>query len=151
MPLERDKVLVELIEILVALHQKLSDDLIRSTHISLQCLMFPRVTSSGRANGQTGGSYRRPRECVVASELLQDLDLRGTSLRERLELRERPALAPLRLARCDLSGADLRGLDLPGWAFRDCNLDEARLTGAGLDAAVFQGGSARSATFIDAD
>src|ERR1019366_9270489 len=75
--------LVELIKILVALHQKLTDDLIRSTHISLQCLMFPGVTSVGRANGQTGGSYPQPRECVVASELLQDLDLRGTSLRER--------------------------------------------------------------------
>ena len=153
MALERDTALVELVEILVALHEKLTDDLIRSAHISLQCLIFPRVTSAGRANGQTGGSYRRPRECVVASELLADLDLRGTLLRERPELREHRGQGPgpLTLARCDLSGADLRGLDLPGWAFHDCNLDEARLTGARLDSAVFQGGSARSATFIDAD
>ena len=85
--------------------------------------------------------------CVVASEPLQDLELSGTLLRERPEL----GADPLTLVRCDLSGADLRGLDLFGWAFHDCNLNDARLTGARLDSALFRGGSARSATFIDSD
>lgn len=85
--------------------------------------------------------------CVVPSRLLQDLELRGTSLRDRPEL----GAEALTLARCDLSGADLRRLDLPGWHFNDCNLNEARLTGARLDSAIFTGGSARSSTFIDAD
>ena len=49
--------------------------------------------------------------CTVANEPLQDLDLRGTSLRELQDL----GSSTLTLVRCDLSGADLRGLDLPGW------------------------------------
>jgi len=83
----------------------------------------------------------------VASEPLQDLDLPGTSLRERPELRT----GPLTLLRCDLSSADLRALDLPGWQFHNCNLDETRLNGARLDSAVFRGGSARNAAFVDCD
>ena len=62
----------------------------------------------------------------MARQPLQDLELSGASLREHPEL----GAGPLTLERCDLSGADLRGLDLPGWTFLDCNLSEASLTGA---------------------
>ena len=76
---------------------------------------------------------------LVTGEPLQDLDLRGTVLRERTDL----GTGPVAIVHCNLSGADLRGLDLPGW--------QARLNGSSLDSAVFTGGSARGAAFLDCD
>ena len=88
-----------------------------------------------------------PGACVVPIEQLRDLELHGSSLRERPER----GTGRLTLVHCDLSGADLRGLDLAGWEFHDCNLNDARLTGTRLDSALFMGGHARGAIFIDAD
>ena len=52
-----------------------------------------------------------PRTSLVTNDQLHDLDLCGISMRERPEL----GGGALTLVRCDLSGADLRVLDLPGW------------------------------------
>jgi uncharacterized protein YjbI with pentapeptide repeats len=114
----------------------------------------PRANADGQmGTGRLGTPTGDPGMCVVASEPLQDLELYEASLRELPELRERLEVGadPSTLVRCDLSGADLRGLDLPGWQFHECNLDRARLNGARLDSALLKGGSARSATFIDCD
>lgn len=90
----------------------------------------------------------------MSSAALDDLDLTGTILSDRLE--GEPAGSVLRggrvtLTRCDLSGADLRSLDLSGWSFVECTADEANLTRAQLDQTRWRGGRARAARFSDAD
>src|SRR5665647_2374275 len=52
-PLERDKVLVELIEVLVALHQELTDDLIHASHT--KSLPYPTIPTH---------THRKPSFCT---------------------------------------------------------------------------------------
>jgi len=56
----------------------------------------------------------------VPSQPLQDLELRGTSLRERPEL----GAEALTLVRCDLSGADLSNADMRYAILDRTNLDQ---------------------------
>lgn len=58
---------------------------------------------------------------------------------------------PVVLEDCDLTGESLRGLDLSGWTFLNCVLDDAVLTGTDLSRSVWRRGSARQAKLLDAD
>jgi len=91
----------------------------RAHPASLPCLRVSAIRPRSRGlcvavirrvvGGRLAATGETQRMCTVANEPLQDLDLRGTSLRELQDL----GSSTLTLVRCDLSGADLRGLDLP--------------------------------------
>jgi hypothetical protein len=62
--LERDEVLDELVEVLVALNQKLTDDLIRTTHIASNVSFSNGWLRVGRQTGRLG-AFRRLRDVTV--------------------------------------------------------------------------------------
>lgn len=58
---------------------------------------------------------------------------------------------PLHLIDCDLEGADLSGLALPGWTFETCQLRRVDWTGARLEGTVWRSCRGAFANFVGAD
>lgn len=88
---------------------------------------------------------------AVLDRVLTGPQMRALVAPERIGTGEPADLSARVFRRCDLTGADLRGLDLGRVVFDRCVLSEARLTGCGLDGARVTGGQWVNTELVDAD